>query len=75
MKITPIIMIVLAVLGALTLGIGIVAYVNAVNSGEVLGTFFGMLFSFVPIIIGGVILLVDLVILVVFLSKRRKVQA
>lgn len=63
-------MIILLIIGGIIFGTGLASYLRAVNSGEIINTVFGMLFSMGIMILGGLILVIDLIVLIVFLTKR-----
>lgn len=67
-----IVMILLALIGALIFGAGLSAYIEAINSGEVINTFLGMLFSFGMMILGAVLLIVDLIIFVIYRARKKQ---
>lgn len=67
-----ILMIVLALLGMIILGIGIIEYVQSLNSGDVGTVLFGSIFSAVLIVIGGGLLVIDLIILLIYALMKRK---
>ena len=63
----------LLVVGLLILIPGITGWINAVNSEGAVSIFLGLTFSIAITIIGGTIILIDLIIfLIYFLAKKKK---
>lgn len=67
-----IIMTLLLIFGLFVLGSGISTWISAINSEEVAGVFFGITFAYVFMILGGVILLFDLILLIIYLLRRKE---
>lgn len=62
----------LLVLGLFFLIPGISAWVNAPSSGEFVGAFMGLTFGISFTIIGGSIILIDLIIFTIYMIRKRK---
>lgn len=67
-----IIMILLAFLGLLILYIGISTYVQGINNPNQIGIIPGMLFGGAFIVLGGIVLAFDLILLIIFLIRKRR---
>jgi len=67
-----IIMILLAFLGLLILYIGISTYVQGINNPNHIGIIPGMLFGGAFIVLGGIVLAFDLILLIIFLIRKRR---
>lgn len=63
--------ILLFIVSVVLLAIGITTWVNSLNDPNIAGTFFGMLFGIVFAVLGGVALILDLILLVIFKRKRK----
>lgn len=62
---------ILLLIGAALVTFGTIGYVEALGNEELIGTFFGMLFTMGIIVLGGVVLLVDLVIFLIYISRKK----
>lgn len=67
-----IVMIILALIGAVIFGAGLSAYIDAINSGELINTFLGILLSGGMMVLGIVILIIDLIIFIFYRARYRK---
>lgn len=67
-------MVILAIIGVFTLGVGISSYYNALTGGEAVGGFFGLIFGVTFMILGGVILLADIIFFIMYRKRRRSVM-
>lgn len=67
-----IIMILLGIIGTFVLVVGITTWVGVINNEGVVDTFISLTFGIAFTIMGGVILLIDLIILLIYLNRKKK---
>lgn len=64
---------VLFVISIVALAVGIMTWMNATSDQNAVGTFFGLLFGMAITILGGVLLLIDIILIIIYKRRAKKV--